>query len=126
MDLNQLAKLFIQSFESRDAEAITDFCAESVLFENVASGESIHGKSLLFQMLSEFFKNVTEVSWDVHQIIASDNKIAIERTSHIVFNANKITIRAVAILIIVNAKIKRFSDYFDAATFKNQNRNETW
>lgn len=126
VNLEQLAKELIQNFESRNAAAIANLCDESVSFENVAENKVINGRATLLQVLSEFFKNVSKVNWEIHQVIASHDRIAIERTSHITFNNNKISIRAVAILIIADGKITRFSDYFDAETFKKQNKNQAW
>jgi limonene-1,2-epoxide hydrolase len=126
MNNAELVNNVIKAFESHKAEALTALMTEDASFENVAEQKTLQGKQEIEISLSNFFRKIVSVKWQVKNILIQDNLAVIERVSHIHYADKQIKIAAMAIIEIENGKIRHFRDYFDANTYIQQNNNQFW
>ena len=115
-----LYRTYVDAINAHDVDGVLACFAEDCVFEDVAVEAVCHGTGELRRMLEYMYGGIPDFRIEVRTVVASDSHYAAEvEVGGTMTGAGnqRWTARAMAIGDVVDGKIARHSDYWNAAGF---------
>jgi limonene-1,2-epoxide hydrolase len=111
---------FLQSWKGRDIDYIMSFFDEHAVYHNVPVAP-ITGHVGIRQVFQSFLDAFPLAALDIVNIVGRTGLVFAERIDRFTTSAGRNVVLPVnGVFVLEAGKIKRFSDYFDLASFENQ------
>jgi steroid delta-isomerase-like uncharacterized protein len=126
-NLKRVMESCYAAYGELDIEKVLSFYAENCIFEDHTFHLSLHGKAQVREMLQRNRPLVFEIHFEVHNMIISGNWVVTQHLQSGLTQPPKqpgvrarYAVRGASVFEFERGKIKRQTDYYDVATFKQQ------
>ncbi|WP_439816467.1 limonene-1,2-epoxide hydrolase family protein [Zavarzinia sp. CC-PAN008] len=113
----QLVVDFLGSWLERDVDRIMSFFADDAVYHNVPVAP-IQGLDGIRGIFNGFLGAFQEINLEIVAIAASPGLVLAERIDRFLLNGKCFDLPVNGVFVLQGAKIRRFSDYFDLASFE--------
>lgn len=122
----QLLRAYVDAWNHHDSAAIDTLLASDGMHEDLAEGFTGHSAADVKGFMNAVTKTQPDYKWTVTKIFESGDNVGAEWTWESTYTGPSpygpvkslhITGRGASIVEVENGKIKRFSDYYDNASF---------
>lgn len=110
----------VNGLHNKDIHALSNLLSEDIMFENIAEGQTTHGKQQVIEKFADFFSKVASIRWNVENQLMADDMIVTILKNNIALQGKNVVLPIVNVLKIRDGKIYSFQDYFDSRTFEQQ------
>ncbi len=112
---------YLAAFGTGDPDAITSLVTDDFVNEHTAAfGSGCVGKAEYVRRVPKFLASMPGIRYEVEEVIAEDDRVAVAYTLHSRVNDRDIAVRGVMRLRIVDGLIAHRTDYWDSLVFKQQ------
>jgi steroid delta-isomerase-like uncharacterized protein len=117
---------YVSAWNHHDFAAFDKVLAADAIHDDLGYGFHGQGTAQIKEFMREVLKAEPDYDWRLMKIIASGSDVVAEWTWTATYTGDspsgpvvgqRISGRGVAVVIIENGRIKRFTDYYDAASF---------
>jgi steroid delta-isomerase-like uncharacterized protein len=127
-DNEAVAKTALEAWASHDADQLTALCADSCLYEEVATGRKFNTKEGIADYLNGTISGIPDSKFEIVDVIASENMAMVEwvwtgtntvgwPNMNIPATNKHFEVRGVSVMEIENNSIRKARDYWDLNTF---------
>ena len=130
MSSASIDELLYSAYNNHDCDGVAKLYSENATHEDVAHGRAKHGRQAIADGLAKFFGWFPDARWQPAPSITDNNvTIAIPyvlsatlqtQMGHYRPQGQKISLRGIQVLFLLDGLIIRSDDYWDAATFQKQ------
>ena len=114
----EIVQRFIDTWASRDLEAILGFFAEDARYHNIPM-EPLNGVTEIRAALAGFVWMATEIEWITHHISESAAGVVLtERNDRFLVNGVWVDLPVMGTFELTDGKISGWRDYFDIKMFE--------
>ena len=118
MDENeQVIRNFIEAWSHLDPEELANYFTEDGVYHNMPAGP-VSGRANVENFIRGFSASWTETTWDLLNIVSSDNVVIAERLDRTRAGDKSVELPCVGVFELEAGKIKVWRDYFDIATYQ--------
>lgn len=121
---------YVASWNTHDVEKIASFFTDDCVYENLARGQTYHGKDQLRGWVKASFDAIPDFKLDITSLFASGDLLACEwimtgtnthpLSPELPATGKSFSVRGSTIVQMKDGKIQRNADYWDLATFLRQ------
>jgi len=117
---------YVAAWNRHDFSALDALLAPDAIHEDIAQGVHAHGITEIKDFMREEIKGAPDLDWRLTTVVDAGPMVAAEWTWTNTFTgdgptgpvkATRLSGRGVSVVLTENGRIKRFSDYYDFASF---------
>ena len=122
-----VAQAYVEAWNRHDSVAVDSLLAPDGLHEDLSQNVHVQGRTQVANFLRTMLRANPDFKWQVTNVIEEGRYVALEWTWSSSFTGpgpdrkpvtnRRVSGRGASIAEVENRKIKRFSDYYDAASF---------
>ncbi len=125
-DPKSLLEAYVSAWNRRDAAAFDRLLSPNAIHEDLAAGFRGQGAAQIASFMQEIIKQEPDFNWHITNVFVSGNSVAAEWTWTATHTGDspsgpvvglRISGRGSSVAIVENGRIKRFTDYYDNASF---------
>jgi ketosteroid isomerase-like protein len=116
-----VARSYVESFASADADVIAAHVADDFVNEHASAlGSGCRGRDEYRRRLAGFLASLPGLRYEVEQVIGDGSTVAVPYRLTAVSGGHPVDLRGVMVIDVVDGAITRRTDYWDALTFLRQ------
>ena len=121
MTPGELCRSYLESFATRDADAVAAHVSDDFVNEHTAAlGSGCTGIDEYRRRLPGFIDSMPDLRYDVEDVIVDGDRVVIPYTLHARVNDRDIAVRGAMRFDVRGDKIARRVDYWDSLVFQRQ------
>jgi steroid delta-isomerase-like uncharacterized protein len=127
--IRRLVTALYDAWSLHAPERIDTIFTEDGIYEDVAGGQTVHGREAIKQLLRAAYAWAPDFRVTMKSLVVADDSAATEwvsegiqtgRIGDLPASGNSFCLRGVSILAFRDGKIAKVTDYYDMATFLRQ------
>jgi len=120
MTPDEIVTAFVKANSGRDIDAICDFLAPDVVYENIGMSTAT-GIDEVRASIEGFHQMASKMEWEVLRQVADDRQVLNERIDRFWLGDDRqVDIRVAGVFEVRDGKITAWRDYFDTAGVQTQ------
>ena len=113
----RIIREFIGAWSRLDPEELAAYFADDGVYHNMPIGP-VSGRTNVEEFIRNFVGSWTETTWDVLNIISSDNVVIAERLDRTRSGYKSVELPCVGVFELEGGKIRTWRDYFDLGAYQ--------
>jgi steroid delta-isomerase-like uncharacterized protein len=122
----QVLEAYVSAWNRHDFAAFDKLLAADAIHEDIAQGFRGHGPAQIKEFMRGMIKEQPDLNWHLTTIVDAGPMVAAEWTWTGTFTGDspsgpverkRVSGRGASVAVIENGRIKRFTDYYDSASF---------
>ena len=109
---------FIAAWSRLDAEELANYFTDNGVYHNIPLAPA-RGRDNVEKLISSFVSTWTGTTWEIVNLVASDNVVIVERIDHTRGVGKSVDLPIVGVFELEDGKIKHWREYFDLAAYEH-------